>query len=1022
MDDPRGSLWRKWDLHVHTPESLTRPYGGSSPAAWAKFLDDLERLPPEFKVIGVNDYIFIDGYRRIVDERRKGRLKNIQLILPVIELRLNIFGGTAGHLAKVNYHIIFSDELDSEIIQQHFLNALPNKYVLTPAYAVVGRTWSALATRQSLEELGRLIIDSVTPSKRPEFGSPLSEGFSNISFDLENIRQALRSHYFNHKYLTAVGKTEWANIKWNDHSIADKKNLVNSADIVFISAQTPDDWRKAQDHLKMSEVNSKLLDCSDAHHFSDSAMKDRLGKCFTWIKADPSFDGLRLAKIEYESRVFVGEKPEKLVKVQSNPTKYIRSIAVKKTQDAIIEETWFDYELELNPDLIAVIGNKGSGKSALVDIIGLLGNSRQSSHFSFLNEDKFRQPRDNKARNFQGTLVWESGNQVSRRLDAEIPDVEVETVKYLPQNYLEIICNEAAPLGGETAFDKELKKVIFSHIDPADRFGEESLDALLDRRTLEAYGAITILSEDLRKINREIIKLEEQGTAEHKKSLENQLQAKQSELDAHIRSRPPEVPQPQTDPGSQELITKLSSDINSRKRELDALVQQIREAETEQRELATKVLTAETVLGKLRNFERQFESFRRDSEGGLAQLGLKLDDVAQVTLNPKPIIETEEKLQAQKKSVDNSLDPTVTGTLAEKRSTMGRMIAELQGMLDEPHRKYQEYLTAVSTWEMAKGQLEGDSSTPGTARYYQAQLAQLVELPRKLAEAKQRRRAKADGIYSQIKDLADKYAELYQPVQQFIENHPLAQQHLQLHFTVSIADDGFASRFLEYIDQRTAGSFSGIAEGEQVIRRLLSQTDFDDKIKTILFLDEVIEHLTHDRRHDKGEPLNVKEQLKSGRTVEQLYDFIFSMEYLRPKYALRMAGKDLYELSPGERGMLLLIFYLLVDRSDIPMIIDQPEENLDNQTVYEVLVPSIKEAKQRRQVVIVTHNPNLAVVCDAEQIVYAAQDRTEGHKITYVPGSIENLIMNRKIVDVLEGTRPAFDRRESKYLNEKTST
>jgi hypothetical protein len=55
-----------------------------------------------------------------------------------------------------------------------------------------------------------------------------------------------------------------------------------------------------------------------------------------------------------------------------------------------------------------------------------------------------------------------------------------------------------------------------------------------------------------------------------------------------------------------------------------------------------------------------------------------------------------------------------------------------------------------------------------------------------------------------------------------------------------------------------------------------------------------------------------------------------------------MGTKELSELSPGERGTLLLVFYLLVDKDDIPLMIDQPEENLDNQTVFDLLVPCIK--------------------------------------------------------------------------------
>nr|WP_201450566.1 hypothetical protein [Moraxella osloensis] len=80
-----------------------------------------------------------------------------------------------------------------------------------------------------------------------------------------------------------------------------------------------------------------------------------------------------------------------------------------------------------------------------------------------------------------------------------------------------------------------------------------------------------------------------------------------------------------------------------------------------------------------------------------------------------------------------------------------------------------------------------------------------------------------------------------------------------------------------------------------------------------------------------------------------------------------------------------------------------------------LLVPIIKEAKKNRQVIMVTHNPNLAVVCDAEQIIYANFDRQDGNKITYTSGSIENKEIRQHIVDVLEGTKPAFINRQRKY-------
>src|SRR5690606_24626207 len=105
------------------------------------FLDDIEALPPEFKVIGINDYIFVDGYERVLRHKQAGRLKNIDLILPVVELRLDKFGGVVkkdkdgtysnSDWSRVNLHIIF-DQLPPEVIRQQFLAALVQCFDLIP--------------------------------------------------------------------------------------------------------------------------------------------------------------------------------------------------------------------------------------------------------------------------------------------------------------------------------------------------------------------------------------------------------------------------------------------------------------------------------------------------------------------------------------------------------------------------------------------------------------------------------------------------------------------------------------------------------------------------------------------------------------------------------------------------------------------------------------------------------------------------------------------------------------------------
>ena len=110
-----------------------------------------------------------------------------------------------------------------------------------------------------------------------------------------------------------------------------------------------------------------------------------------------------------------------------------------------------------------------------------------------------------------------------------------------------------------------------------------------------------------------------------------------------------------------------------------------------------------------------------------------------------------------------------------------------------------------------------------------------------------------------------------------------------------------------------------------------------------------------------------------------------------------------------------MVFYLVLDKEDIPLIIDQPEDNLDNNSVAKVLVPYIKEAKKYRQIIIVTHNPNLAVVSDSEQVIKVHIDKENGNSFSFVSGAIEHEEINQQIVEVLEGTVPAFSLRRDKY-------
>lgn len=274
----------------------------------------------------------------------------------------------------------------------------------------------------------------------------------------------------------------------------------------------------------------------------------------------------------------------------------------------------------------------------------------------------------------------------------------------------------------------------------------------------------------------------------------------------------------------------------------------------------------------------------------------------------------------------------------------------------------------------------------------------------------------AERIHRCISAIRDVYAELFAPVQKLIQDSIVIKEGFKLSFVSSIVQRGFGTDFFgQHISQGVNGSFCGKETGEQRLAELLEDYDFNDLARATTFAQMIEDYLTADFRSAKRLPMLIDNQLRKRASVAGLYNFLWSFGYLLPEYSLKLDGKDLSQLSPGERGALLLVFYLLVDKSDRPIIVDQPEENLDNQTVYHLLIPVIRTVKKRRQIIMVIHNPNIAVVCDAEQIIHSSIDRAKGNRITYTSGAIEDPVINKHVLDVLEGTRPAFDNRDAKY-------
>jgi len=1021
----KGSTWNKWDLHVHTPESLVHNYPGDKEGAWDAFLRDLEALPPEFKVIGINDYIFVDGYERILQEKSNGRLENIELFLPVVELRLDKFGGVvergadgqylSSSWSRINLHVIF-DQVEPDFIRNQFLSAITSSYTLIPGAEAGRGCWGGVINRDNLVDLGQAIIDSVPQSQRERYKSPIVEGFNNLNISLEALKKALENPMLADKHLVAIGKTEWDNLKWDDHTIAEKKSLINEADLVFTAAESPAAYERARLKLSEAGVNTALLDCSDSHQLSNSGQKDRIGNCFTWIKADSTFQGLLQAMQEFEDRVYVGDAPLKQRKVEQSKTKFIGSVKVSKKQGSTLSEEWFNLEIPLNPDLVAIIGNKGSGKSALSDIIALAGNTRHHEKFSFLKNTRFRNPKTKFAHHFDASLLWLDAPASECELDKDPDPTAVERVKYLPQSYLEDLCNELGT-GGSSTFDAELRKIIYSHVPEVDRLGKASMKDLLDFKVAEIESALEAIRKKLSKVNAEILDTENRSTTDFRRALQGQLDAKNAELVALEGVKPVEVVDPNESEAALEDTKTASTIVDSFEQILKDIDAEEATLKGQKTALSKQAALAKRVAASLSNYKKQHEVFLAELLGLLEEMdvGLQIDDLIKLHLNSHPLEQLAASAEQELASIDASLGSQLEGSLFHRRQAAASALSEAKGKLAEPQRLFVRYKEELASWEKVRAEVIGSPEKVGSIQNLQAEISALEELPCRLEQLRRQRSDLVKDIHGRIQAMVDEFSRLYLPVQQFVNSEEQKEMNLPLDFQVRIEESGFSDQLLLRLSQRVKGTFMGVDDSAKILFALLQEADFLSPHGAVSFANRIDEMLHADfREGQNGRATRLEDQLAKGSSALELLNYVFGLEYLSPRYSLTYEGQEIGQLSPGERGLLLLVFYLLVDKDDIPIVIDQPEENLDNQTIFKVLVKCIKRAKQRRQVIMVTHNPNLAVVCDAEQIVYASCDKVAA-RFSYEAGAIENPLIRSRVVEILEGTEPAFRNRQDKY-------
>ena len=388
----KGSIWRKWDLHVHTPFSILNNGFGNN---WDEYIKQLftKAINEKISAIGITDYFIIDGYKKIKSEYLNNQQKLSELftteqieiiktiiIFPNIEFRLNKLVGPN----RINFHVLFSDEVCIEDIEENFLHELDFVYECTPQSTEEKRKLKV----KHLEALGGKLKNQHEKFREK---SDLEIGMINAVLDDEQITQILinKASIFKDKYFILLPCDEdLSKLSWNGQDHHTRKLFIQKTDILIATNSNTIKWalgefnNTKEDYIKEFKSLKPCIGGSDSHNFSELFTKN--SEKMTWIKADVSFEGLRQIIFEPSQRIQLS-KEEPYKKESKNVIEEVKVVSSDKT--------FTDQSFFFNDNLNVIIGGKSSGKSILLYNIArtLFQDNNEHSLLKVYNPDTKRE-------------------------------------------------------------------------------------------------------------------------------------------------------------------------------------------------------------------------------------------------------------------------------------------------------------------------------------------------------------------------------------------------------------------------------------------------------------------------------------------------------------------------------------------------------------------------------------------------------------------------------------------------------
>jgi ABC-type lipoprotein export system ATPase subunit len=962
---------------MHAPGTLLADQFGGD---WEAYLTAIENSDPVILALGVTDYFCIQTYKEVRKRKAAGRLQDVEFLFPNVEMRLEI---KTAKSHGINLHLLFSpDDPQHESTIERILGRLHFRF----------QDQDYACNKHELVALGRAF-----DPKQTDEGGAHRTGANLFKVSFPELQKLFREEqkWLSKNCLVAVAGSlndGTAGLQEDASFAALRQEVERFADIIFASTPSQREfWLGKTPKASRKTIEEKYKALKPCMHGCDAHWVNKVGAPaedrYCWVKGDLAFETLRQVVLEPEDRVRIGPTPPP----GPSPGETVRSVTLKEAPFVATPE------LRLNPGLIAIIGSRGSGKTALMEFLAAGASALTSTAMN----SSFLQRAGDLLGDAEVEIAWADQEKHTAALHDPwgwtTNDAEKARVCYLSQQFVERLCSSE---GLATDLRREMERVVFEATEQGDRMQCDSFAELSSLLLAPAAQGRVELETSIHGIGDSILKedqLREQVPiqAEAIKTQKSQIEKFQKEM--------------------KEILPKDKEAHANKLVELEAEYKRA-ESKIEGLRLRKKHLTDLQADVQQTTQSREPNRFR-DQQTRFVGAGLSVGewDAFRMEFKGNPI----QFIQNAVKALDAAILLAVEGNPqqpldAAKVPPSALPLKQLGSVRDasksavgidaQKQKKYEELQRAIGQMESALRKLEAEHLHAKGAADRRKELLQ-------------RRRDEYVEVFNTFVEEETILGQLYAPLSKSLAASKGTLSKLAFVVEREVKIEEWVKRGEDRLDLRRDSRFRGhgalLIEAEKY---LLKPWSTGGPVEVA----EAMDKFRSDFQDDFKKALPEFESLQELRTRKmEITAWLYSTDHIKVQYGITYEGTPIERLSPGTRGIVLLLLYLAVDTHDLrPLFIDQPEENLDPRSVFTELVPHFRSAKQRRQVVIVTHNANLVVNTDADQIIIATSERKDDGalpSISYQRGSIENPEIRKAVCKLLEGGRRAFLDRERRY-------